>query len=216
MLCYKSYLADHSILLCQDCRVSLENCVDERSNLVLELGSLGIPIHSFYRYIGVVRDLVLRCKVSEEWLALKLIYELIENDRRLPQLLEGVSEVSSVPVSLWSRWNCKYDIPGYIADMLSCHFGISRVYLSPIRSHCFRKRSLIPNQKKMKSDSMIRLESNGRLDPSVVEGCLLVDDIVTTGMTLSKVISGCDNIKCTKVLTFASANQEDSSDDGYS
>ncbi|MBF0440397.1 MAG: hypothetical protein HQK54_00685 [Oligoflexales bacterium] len=150
-----------------------------------------------YEYHGLVRKLILNAKVRCEYNALKAILDLGHEREETDGLSEWARIIMEVPSSFWGRYHGKYDIAGVFARQLAFRAGKKYVQGPSKLYWRTRKRAMdrdkesspagkaFPFQKMMSESFKKKLEILGASKKYSSRRILVVDDIVTSGFTMS-------------------------------
>lgn len=177
-------------LLCPECQRTLPWLTGSAAERKLEFVSLcAAPL----RYRGAVRESVRRYKFSGMYWYSKP-YGVLAAQCAQDHLAGRYDLVCWVPVSAWRRWRRGYDQSRLLAIQTAAHLGVEAVDAlrkvkhnrpqSSIRDSA-RRRANVLGAYRVKNPALVR-------DKRV----LLIDDVVTTGSTLSE---------CARTLRMAGA-----------
>ena len=157
---------------CHDCRIHLKPCSRSADQ----------NLQALYRYQGILRSVILRGKVNNENTAYKALCDLFTSHPMAIAAGLKADAVIPAPSSLWGRVRGRFDLAQGMALALG-HALDQPVELLP-RSFYFsyRKRAgkNLRDEKKREDG-----HSTQSLDLWQSKSVLLIDDIITTGFTLS-------------------------------
>lgn len=148
---------------------------------------------SLFRYEGAIRDLILRTKVSGDQYALSALRSLVLTSPELAEACSRAHQIIPVPSSLWGRLRGRIDIPWFLARDAALKYQ-REFSLAPVSLHwrLFKRARRRKNIASSKYEA-ISLQFSGRLGSIPT---LLIDDIVTTGYTLTQVASQLPHAQC--------------------
>ncbi|MCX6118522.1 MAG: phosphoribosyltransferase family protein [Proteobacteria bacterium] len=138
-------------------------------------------IWSLFEYRGLIRETILHAKISNRICAVSGLTELIVGDPLTIKLAQKVNAITSAPSSLWGRMRGRFDLAELFAISISKALQIPRIPL-PLEFYFMHKKRAGQNQKKE------ILEPSKQRHSREFEGkcILLIDDIITTGWTMSR------------------------------
>ncbi len=190
--------------VCDECRSVLPETVGKQA---IKKGEFfGLCVSPFY-YIGIVRDSILKFKFSK-----RRTYANVYAKYCAPLIraeLAGKFEVITwVPISRKRLRNRGYDQAELLAKAISKELGVSCVKM-------LRKIRNTPPQSTFKGIAERRANVSGAyktVGNAVYKRILLIDDIITTGATLSEcartlLMSQAENVVCCTVAMAGSASQ---------
>ncbi len=173
--------------LCSDCYKNLRPHKRQRKD----------PVHSFFHYNGTLRNLILQAKIHGTSRVLTAIEKIwLQKVEELTDL-STVKWVVPAPSSAWSRLRGRVDLAWQLAYSLSCKKNIQFLEPPSFLYWRFKKRALEKNR----DQSHLR-ELNFRQsvkDPTH----LVVDDVLTTGHTLSRLSEALPSSYKLKFVTLA-------------
>lgn len=186
--CYKSIpLRDK---LCRICQLLL-------ASIVLPPRSHEEIFHGLFSYEEILRTMILRAKVKNDFIALRFLRDLVLNHVHVPHLVRWSHVIMPAPSSLWGRVRGRFDVAGYIAEELACEYAKLLKYPPLQLSFRWKKRAMEKKSTKVSLPKQI-VGSKPRL--------LLIDDVATTGFTVAHLMHELKGYQI-KVLTIASANR---------
>ncbi len=133
---------------------------------------------SLYAYLFLTRKLILRTKVSGDYRALSALKEVFVNHPTAIEMAADAETIVAAPSSFWGRVRGRFDLAYHLAAALSEASGKP---LSPCPGRLywrFKKRARQQNKEKK------NLNFANTSDGAPV---LIIDDIITTGYTLTQV-----------------------------
>jgi predicted amidophosphoribosyltransferase len=188
-----------------------QRCHDELAEIVLSDRRVSVSpscpevadIHSLWQYRGIVRKLILRAKVYGDVPALRILLRLVGDRPEVGTLLTWADAIVAAPSSLWSRVFGRFDLAALLAQALAISSGI-RIMPAPSALYWrWRKQALRHRHDRHSTDIVeswilrIRQLIRGhklvfgtrREKPAYryPQRILLIDDVVTSGVTLTRV-----------------------------
>jgi predicted amidophosphoribosyltransferase len=158
---------------------------------------------SIFRYQGAIRSLILRAKVHGDLYALSALRSLFLASPALAEACEKTRYIVPMPSSLWGRLRGRIDIAWILADDTAKKFG-RFLRPAPWHLHWRIKKRALSHTRARQELSLFQGEYLRAMRPGDDEGSednnavpsLLIDDIVTTGFTLTQVASQLKNVSC--------------------
>ncbi|HET9241363.1 MAG TPA: hypothetical protein VFO10_29120 [Oligoflexus sp.] len=190
VLCFRVCRSD----FCAVCDEALREAELVGERRFCKLPSTNGIVLSSYAYRGIGRDCVLACK-SQGFR--RIGPALVRRSLRCPLLQEALGRsdvIMPAPSSLWSRWRGSLDLASMLAEGLARHAGL--LVCPPPRALSFRWRKQAlrtHSQRRGVFRSRQKLYDASYFEPyrptplrSARLKVLIVDDVVTTGHTLSE------------------------------
>ncbi len=186
LICHKKTFERSAPFLCKSCVQTLEPAKSHDE------------FYSLYRYNSILRELVLKVKIHDNFRAVACLNYLFVNSDLSSFLAKSCDFIIPAPSSLWSRLRGRIDLAWLLATALSKQYHC-RIRAAPIGLHWqLSKRSKILHREKLKD---VREAFFGEWKEKT---CLIIDDVVTSGYTLRRVASRIKKENC-KFLTLGSA-----------
>lgn len=160
--------------LCGRCVAHLEEL---RCPLVCE----DVALNAIFFYQDPLRSLVLKAKIKDDYQALRFLVETFVSAPATGQLAEWCDVAIPAPSSLWGRIHGRFDI----AFMLTA--GVAKKYGKPMAVSSARLYWRVKKRAFELRTGKIELSQIGKVSGG--KKILLIDDVVTTGFTLERVVS---------------------------
>lgn len=153
------------------------------------------PLSALWPYQGPIRQAILAFKMQGRWPAGARLVEWASEEPALRRLLQGIDAVMPIPSSLWGRWRGRLDLAALLAQVLADSAG--KPLVDPPRRYwgSWRKQAQRSRRERSGSRSAVTLSWSDQyfLPYGLSEKTtgrslriLLVDDIVTSGQTLTE------------------------------
>ena len=148
----------------------------------IEVNERKASVYSLYDYQGIIRQLILAAKIGRDPLALKAVTGLLVRCVAVDAIIRWADCLIPVASSFSGRLKSQYDLPAHWA----WYFGkYERVQIgSAPLPFLLQKGKYRPRLKQW----LLRLPGMRGAVPSHCRKVLLLDDVVTTGRTLSNTI----------------------------
>ncbi len=158
-------------------------------------------VHSLYEYNGPMRDLILRAKIAGERPVIKSLLSLMRTAPQVEFLTSSCRKVMPAPSSFWGRLRGQTDLAWFLAKEISLLYEIP--FENPPVSLLWRmkKRARILNKKR------VVLKSRRKENKFLPETLLIVDDVVTTGDTMSRLSALYNDVYRIEFLALARASR---------
>ncbi|HYX39305.1 MAG TPA: hypothetical protein VE954_39895 [Oligoflexus sp.] len=190
VLCFRACRRD----FCDVCEAGFLEAQLQGSRRFGKLHSTDVPILSSYAYRGVCRESILACK-SQGFR--RLGPALVRRSLTCESLQERLGQcdvIMPAPSSLWSRWRGSLDLAMMLAQGLADAAGLLvcppprslsfRWYKQALRDHS-QRRGVFRSHQKIYDASYFEPHTPTPLRSARLK-VLIVDDVVTTGHTLSE------------------------------
>jgi len=184
--------------LCLSCVAALEKSRTPALALTDDVaGQTADGLVALYFYGAEVRKLILRAKIRNDLPCWLLLQEIFRRDPRAQALGRWADMIVPAPSSLWGRLRGRFDISFALSHSLAKQAG--RCLKKPPPSLYWRLRK----RARLKQRAALPLVF-GQGAEANADRVLLVDDIITTGFTLSQVAAGFPGAQI-RFLTLADA-----------
>lgn len=183
-------------------------CADCRAHLKADTQTKNGPVDltylpALYRYHGVLRSVILRAKVNNENTAYHALCDLVSCHPTVIEMALAAEVIVPAPSSLWGRIRGKYDLAQGMA------LAIGHAFDRPVE---LLPRKFYFHYRKRAGRNLNQRDHNFTTEPSLKswqdKKVLLIDDIITTGFTLSR-LSTMLSIHGAKVQTLALASAKE-------
>ena len=145
-----------------------------------------LPVLSLARYNRPIASLILRAKIRGDLRALGLIEEWVE-DEAVRAWTVGCVAVMAAPSSLWGRLRGKLDLAAVAAARLATVHGLDLQRAPLGRFWRLKKRAMMSRTVRRRT-ATIPEEQPGPSRSDSRGPLLIVDDVVTTGLTLCSLL----------------------------
>ena len=197
--------------LCVACidELSELDCSQQESKMLEWSKSEGqniAKIDSLFQYGGIVRSLTIDAKVKGDISSLNKILQIWSTQIEHAVSFKEIDLVMPCPSSLWSRMHGRIDIAWFLATAISYKFQIK--FVRPPRSIYWNTKKRSQTERPIETNLVV---PSGTTKSSFVgksrNHCLIVDDVVTTGVTLRSCIEEASKLGYDKFssITFARA-----------
>lgn len=183
LLCHKSFKKSLVPYLCLYCFSRLQASKGKD------------PFHSLYRYNKEMRRLILEVKIRGNYRALHCLKYLFLNSKQTLDLSNHCRTIIPAPSSLWSRMRGKFDLAWVLAAELA------NLQKAKLQAPPFHTRWKLQKRSKLRKRSPLASQTYQSSEDASI---LIVDDVFTTGYTLSHVARSLESSQCC-FLTLASA-----------
>ena len=183
-------LAPGERMLCLHCLASLPLCMGSREDMRLARLPRTAPIRTFdtlltYAHDNAAGTLIRAGKYGDRPEIMEFLGDLLARQAMEAGLLSGADAVVAVPMHRWKRWHRGYNQAALVAGRISAISGIPEVpLLKAVKGH--RSQTRRSGEERRQNVAGIFAVD----DPAAVAGrhIVLIDDILTTGATLSEAI----------------------------
>lgn len=182
---YGAYNQEPNIYFCVTCRTRINNHYFSPQKIWTQASMATISVASLLPYEGWFREICLAAKVHGNTTALGILVDLFIKAPMAQQIVASHDVICPVPSSLWSRIRGRYDIANQLAQCLATKFNKPLVLL-PRSQYMWRwhKRAKAPKVE-LSSDQIDKLSKKiMKLESLPGPSVLLIDDIITTGLSL--------------------------------
>lgn len=206
-----------TLALCAGCRDELDELAGMRA--VSQHGSMRVT--SLYGYRSLVRELVLRAKVQNDDIALRLVADLVLTRRETIETASRADILVASPSSLWGRLRGRFDLAHGMTEAMAAAYG-KPVACAPYELFWrWSKRARLAQRAKRGPvaaaffppwlAARLREQWYRRHGKACgLQRILIVDDVVTTGETIRQVartMADLVPVERIEVLTLASAER---------
>ena len=150
-------------------------------------------IQCLFRYDDIIVDLVRRAKISNDLDALKTLFDLSLASGMPQKAFLNYDLIVPIPSSFRSRLRGRFDIPAWFCERYKLIFGAHIMYL-PWAHYFFKPKRAGVNTDKLKNGARLNSYATSwhehkslRFTSQVIgKKILLIDDVITTGFTISE------------------------------
>lgn len=201
-----------NIFFCTTCtHLISDNTVFYRFSVEKRKSDTPIEAWVLYSYQKEIRDLIIRAKVKSDFRALEALYFLASERVEISYLMDWADAIVPAPSSLWGRLRGRFDIASFLAHRLANKYGKKVINPPWWLFWRLRKRALEKASKRRAKNKRGRILPEGisdffekifdtlkRYNTYHNSKLVIVDDVVTTGLTLTDIVSAMDGcqIRC--------------------
>lgn len=163
-------------------------------------------IDSIFQYRGIVRTLTIAAKVKGDVTSLSKILQIWSTKIEQTISIKEIDLVMPCPSSLWSRVHGRIDIAWFLATAISYKYQIR--FARPPRSIYWNTKKRSQTERPIEANLVLDADSTKLVSArGSTKHCLIVDDVVTSGVTLKSCIEKASALGFDRFssLTFARA-----------
>jgi predicted amidophosphoribosyltransferase len=183
--------------ICELCESEFQSLLCEETYAIKTALAPDLQVRALYQYKGIVRDTILRAKVANDALALALILKLFLQSRSVNEVVGNAKSLIAMPSSLWGRLRGRFNIAEALVIEMGPIFDIP-IFELPLSTY-FRYGKNAMKSREERGNFVVKLAG----DSKEKMNSLLIDDIITSGLSLSRI---CSHLAPqTQAIVFASA-----------